>query len=35
MGGQATLVPVAYNRGTAFEPAGRRPLADMLQVERW
>ncbi|HVS12329.1 MAG TPA: nitroreductase family protein [Thermoanaerobaculia bacterium] len=32
---QVALTPVAYTKGTRFAPALRRPLDDVLHVERW
>ena len=32
---QATLMPVAYTKGTAFRPAPRDPLPEMVRWERW
>jgi nitroreductase len=32
---QATLMPVAYTKGTAFKPAPRDPLPEMVRWERW
>jgi hypothetical protein len=29
------LIPTAYYTGDTFRPAARRPLADVLQVDRW
>lgn len=32
---QTALIPVAYTHGTAFKPATRRPVADVLHWDRW
>jgi nitroreductase len=32
---QAALIPVAYTKGTDFQPAPRDPLAGMVRWERW
>jgi nitroreductase len=32
---QATLMPVAYTKGTAFKAAPRDPLPEMVRWERW
>jgi nitroreductase len=32
---QVALSPVAWTRGTGFKPALRRPLDDVLHVDRW
>lgn len=32
---QAGLFPVAYTKGTDFEPASRLPLADVLHWNSW
>jgi nitroreductase len=32
---QGTLIPTAYYTGGTFRPAARRPLADVLHVDRW
>jgi hypothetical protein len=29
------LIPTAYYTGDTFRPAARRPLADVLHVDRW
>ena len=32
---QGALIPTAYYTGDTFRPAVRRPLADVLHVDRW
>jgi nitroreductase len=32
---QGVLIPTAYYTGETFRPAPRRPLADVLHVDRW
>jgi len=32
---QAALIPVGYPKGTVFKPAARKPLDDLLHVDRW
>ncbi|GAB3134302.1 nitroreductase family protein [Tsukamurella serpentis] len=32
---QGVLLPVAYTRGTDFKAAPRRPLDDVLHIDRW
>jgi nitroreductase len=32
---QAALIPVAYPKGTAFQPAARKPLDAVLHVDTW
>ena len=32
---QGSLIPVAYSKGTAFKPAKRQPLEDVLHVNGW
>ena len=32
---QGALIPTAYYTGGTFRPAARRPLADVLHVDRW
>ncbi len=32
---QGALIPTAYYTGTDFKPAPRRPLAEVLHVDRW
>jgi nitroreductase len=32
---QGALIPTAYYTGSTFRPATRRPLADVLHVDRW
>jgi nitroreductase len=32
---QGALIPTAYYTGDTFRPAARRPLADVLHVDRW
>ena len=32
---QAALIPVAYPKGDAFKPAGRKPLDEVLHVDAW
>jgi nitroreductase len=32
---QGALIPTAYYTGDTFRPAERRPLADVLHVDRW
>jgi len=32
---QAALIPVAYPKGTAFRPAARKPLDEVLHLEAW
>jgi nitroreductase len=32
---QGVLIPTAYYTGDTFRPAERRPLADVLHVDRW
>ena len=32
---QGALIPTAYYTGETFRPAERRPLADVLHVDRW
>ncbi|MFD6065183.1 nitroreductase family protein [Rhodococcus wratislaviensis] len=32
---QGVLLPVAYTKGTDFKPAGRKPLDDVLHIDRW
>jgi nitroreductase len=32
---QVALIPVAYTRGTEFRPARRRPIEDVMYVDRW
>jgi nitroreductase len=32
---QGVLIPTAYYTGNTFRPAVRRPLADVLHVDRW
>ena len=32
---QGALIPTAYYTGDSFRPAERRPLADVLHVDRW
>jgi nitroreductase len=32
---QTALIPVAYTKGTDFKPAARKPLDDVLHVDRW
>jgi nitroreductase len=32
---QGVLIPTAYYTGDTFHPAQRRPLADVLHVDRW
>jgi nitroreductase len=32
---QGALIPTAYYTGTTFKPAQRRPLADVVQTDRW
>jgi nitroreductase len=32
---QASLLPVAYARGTNFRPAPRTPLESIVHFERW
>jgi hypothetical protein len=32
---QVALIPLAYTLGTDFKPAPRKPLADVLHLERW
>ncbi|MEP5568618.1 MAG: nitroreductase family protein [Halioglobus sp.] len=32
---QVALIPIAYTRGTHFQPAPRKPLEDSLHVDRW
>jgi nitroreductase len=32
---QAALIPVAYTKGAAFQPAPRDPLETMVRWERW
>jgi len=29
------LIPTAYYTGGALRPAARRPLADVLHIDRW
>jgi nitroreductase len=32
---QTSLIPVAYTRGTAFKPAARKPVDEVLHWDRW
>jgi len=32
---QAALIPLAYPKGDAFKPAGRKPLNEVLHMEGW
>ena len=32
---QAALIPVAYTKGTAFRPAPRKPLAEVVHWDTW
>jgi len=32
---QGVLIPTAYYTGDTFRPAERRPLTDVLHVDRW
>lgn len=32
---QVALIPVAYTQGTDFKPAPRKPLANILHIDRW
>jgi nitroreductase len=32
---QIGLIPVAYTLGTTFKPAARKPLDEVLHLERW
>ncbi|SEP49865.1 nitroreductase family protein [Amycolatopsis saalfeldensis] len=32
---QAALIPTAYYTGDTFKPAARRPLSEVLHVDRW
>jgi nitroreductase len=32
---QGLLIPVAYTKGTDFKPAPRKPLDDIVHLERW
>jgi len=32
---QCALIPIAYTKGTDFRPAPRKPMDDVLHVERW
>ena len=32
---QGALIPTAYYTGDTFRPAARRPLSDVLHVDRW
>jgi nitroreductase len=32
---QVALIPVAYTLGTAFKPATRKPLADVVHWNHW
>ena len=32
---QAALIPVAYPKGTAFRPARRKPLDEILHMDAW